>query len=140
MGFDLYGIKPKTGKGEYFRNNVWSWRPLWRFCEVVAGDILTNKDIIGGSYNDGYLITKPKSVLLGDRLQTLLEDEKQFKKYQKQIDKDTGEVSEGFHTIFDKLHGDKPKKMDNPYKGLLTRGNVREFAKFCLESRGFRIY
>ena len=31
MGFDLYG-NSKNKKGEYFRNNVWWWRPLWAFC------------------------------------------------------------------------------------------------------------
>ncbi|QOR55575.1 MAG: hypothetical protein UMS36scaffold28_65 [Phage 59_13] len=30
MGMDVYGVKPKSKQGEYFRNNVWSWRPLWR--------------------------------------------------------------------------------------------------------------
>jgi DnaJ-class molecular chaperone len=29
---DVYGVKPKNEKGEYFRNNVWWWRPLWDYC------------------------------------------------------------------------------------------------------------
>ena len=30
MGFDVYGKDPDpgSGSGEYFRNNVWWWRPL----------------------------------------------------------------------------------------------------------------
>jgi hypothetical protein len=28
MGMDVYGKEPKSDKGEYFRNNVWWWRPL----------------------------------------------------------------------------------------------------------------
>ena len=32
MGMDVYGVKPKNEKGEYFRNNVWWWRPLWDYC------------------------------------------------------------------------------------------------------------
>lgn len=28
MGMDVYGSNPKNEKGEYFRNNVWWWRPL----------------------------------------------------------------------------------------------------------------
>ena len=32
MGMDVYGKKPKSEVGEYFRNNVWWWHPLWDFC------------------------------------------------------------------------------------------------------------
>lgn len=32
MGMDVYGKKPASPKGEYFRNNVWYWHPLWDFC------------------------------------------------------------------------------------------------------------
>lgn len=32
MGMDVYGKKPKNQRGEYFRNNVWYWHPLWDFC------------------------------------------------------------------------------------------------------------
>ena len=28
MGFDLFGTNAVSEKGEYFRNNVWWWRPL----------------------------------------------------------------------------------------------------------------
>jgi len=28
MGMDVTGINPKNDKGEYFRANCWSWRPL----------------------------------------------------------------------------------------------------------------
>ena len=31
MGFDLSGLNPKNETGEYFRNNVWWWRPLAQY-------------------------------------------------------------------------------------------------------------
>jgi hypothetical protein len=38
MGFDVYGLSPKSEKGKYFRNSVWWWKPLARFilenCDV----------------------------------------------------------------------------------------------------------
>ena len=43
--------------GEYFRNNVWFWRPLWDFVCNACDDILTEKDITGGHSNDGHKIT-----------------------------------------------------------------------------------
>jgi len=33
MGMDVYGVAPKNDKGEYFRANCWSWRPL---CVAMA--------------------------------------------------------------------------------------------------------
>lgn len=47
---DVYGKAPKSERGEYFRNNVWWWRPLWQYCETVAPN-LTNK--VDGHSNSG---------------------------------------------------------------------------------------
>ena len=33
MGMDVYGKKPKSDVGEYFRRNVWGWHPLWDYVE-----------------------------------------------------------------------------------------------------------
>ena len=35
MGMDVFGLAPKEEKGEYFRNNVWWWRPLWDFVAQI---------------------------------------------------------------------------------------------------------
>jgi hypothetical protein len=39
MGMDVYGKNPKSEKGEYFRRNVWGWRPLWQYVEDVHPEI-----------------------------------------------------------------------------------------------------
>jgi hypothetical protein len=39
MGMDVYGKDAVSEKGEYFRNNVWYWRPLWNYCIEVAPDL-----------------------------------------------------------------------------------------------------
>ncbi len=36
---DVSGKKPTSKTGEYFRNNVWWWRPLADYCLTVAPDI-----------------------------------------------------------------------------------------------------
>jgi len=51
MGMDVCGKNPDTEEGEYFRNNVWHWHPLWEYCRHVA-PALTEKVIYGHS-NDG---------------------------------------------------------------------------------------
>lgn len=34
MGMDVYGKAAKSEVGEYFRRNVWGWRPLWEYVEL----------------------------------------------------------------------------------------------------------
>jgi hypothetical protein len=50
MGMDVYGNNPISEKGEYFRNNVWWWRPLWDFCEEIAPELVSG---VQGHTNDG---------------------------------------------------------------------------------------
>jgi hypothetical protein len=51
MGMDVFGLKPKTEKGEYFRNNVWWWHPLWTYCCYTCPE-LANK-VESGHDNSG---------------------------------------------------------------------------------------
>jgi hypothetical protein len=39
MGMDVYGKKPDSEEGEYFRNSVWNWRPLAAYVQEVAPEI-----------------------------------------------------------------------------------------------------
>jgi hypothetical protein len=51
MGMDVYGIAPTSERGEYFRNNVWWWRPLWDYCCEV--DSTLEARVPHGHSNDG---------------------------------------------------------------------------------------
>lgn len=53
MGMDVYGKAPSAESGEYFRNNVWSWRPLWAYVCAEFGE-LAGDDPELGHLNDGY--------------------------------------------------------------------------------------
>jgi len=50
MGMDVIGNAPVNETGEYFRNNVWWWRPLWNYCEYVAPELTKS---VSGHTNDG---------------------------------------------------------------------------------------
>ena len=76
MGFDLYGESPKNKKGEYFRNNVWWWRPLWQYVAVECSDIITDKDVQAGGFNDCHLINESKAKQIADRLLSLCKEGK----------------------------------------------------------------
>ena len=108
--------------GHYFRNNVWFWRPLWMFVCKNCSDILSEKNMEMGTYNDGHKISKTKATRIGKRLKKLLRDgtAKDFEKLNNsEFDSDGNkiEVSYPFYT-----------------------DNVEVFAEFCLNSGGFRIY
>lgn len=54
MGMDVFGKNPTTDKGEYFRNNVWWWRPLWQYCCEVGAEVISDEVAEGGCYNSAY--------------------------------------------------------------------------------------
>lgn len=39
MGMDVVGVNPKSEVGQYFRNNVWWWRPLATYCITIAPEV-----------------------------------------------------------------------------------------------------
>ena len=51
MGMDVYGKNPVNETGQYFRRNVWGWRPLWNYVEEVHPEIAELVEY--GYSNDG---------------------------------------------------------------------------------------
>tara|TARA_R110000744_G_scaffold33190_10_gene77454 strand:+ start:298 stop:789 length:492 start_codon:yes stop_codon:yes gene_type:complete len=83
MGFDLYGTKVRDSgakldynnpvEGQYFRANVWFWRPLWNLACEIGEDILTETDIESGQFNDGHHISESKSMALANLFKKMIE-------------------------------------------------------------------
>ena len=122
MGFDLNGVNPISKKGEYFRANVWWWRPLWKFVCVNCDDILNEKDQEKGQWNDWHEIIDKKANKIADRIYDL--DKKgEIKKYEKKYKKEINDLEDG---AFERHY---------PFE----RDFVMEFASFCEESGGFNI-
>jgi hypothetical protein len=63
MGMDVYGVKPKSKKGEYFRNNIWYWRPLSLFIQDSYPEIAAKCKYWDS--NDGYGLSSKDSAILG---------------------------------------------------------------------------
>ena len=108
--------------GDYFRNNVWFWRPLWMFVCKNCSDILSEKNMTMGTYNDGHEISKTKAMRIGKRLKKLLHDGT-AKKYE--LANNAEFDSDG-------------NKIDTSYP--FYTDNVEQFADFCLNSNGFTIH
>jgi len=72
MGMDVYGLKPKNPKGEYFRNNVWWWHPLWDYCCQTCPEITLR--VTNGHDNSGDGLGFASSRKLGLRIQQSIKD------------------------------------------------------------------
>ena len=122
MGFDVIGRKAKSEKGEYFRNNVWFWRPLWQYICLECEDILTIKEAEGGCFNDGVKITKSKALKIAKRLREKLNDGS--------VDLHKAVYDGTVEQVGDKWAKSYPFETDN----------VLKFTEFCEESGGFEIW
>lgn len=87
MGMDVYGKKPSSEKGSYFRANVWYWHPLWGCCEelypTLAGKVKHGHD------NSGDGLNSPDSVALSNLLKRDIESgviQKYIKDYHEYLD------------------------------------------------------
>jgi hypothetical protein len=67
MGMDVYGNAPKTEVGEYFRNNVWGWRPLAEYICIMFDEHTGDEPDLWFS-NDGYGLDADGSLALGNAL------------------------------------------------------------------------
>ena len=58
----------EANPGDYFRANVWFWRPIWNFVCEMCPDILTQDDFEKGHYNDNHLIEEDRAKDIAKRL------------------------------------------------------------------------
>jgi len=153
MGMDVYGKNAKSKAGEYFRNNVWWWRPLWDYCCKVAPDIITPKLAEQGHYNDGAGLSATKAKKLADRLEEELTSgrtadyERARLAHLESLPDQTCEYCKGTGKRQDLevpngCNSCKGTGKVRPYDTWypFTEENVREFSTFLRDSGGFRIY
>lgn len=121
--------------GNYFRNNVWWWRPLWATVAKHCADFITENDIEQGCYNNGHKITKTKARKIAKRLKEKIADntipqeietyETERLKMEKQAEAETDRTKQ---TALELASG---------YPASLE--NVEEFIAFCEKCEGFMI-
>lgn len=127
MGMDVYGKAPKSDKGEYFRNNVWWWRPLWDYVNTVAPSLV---DGVSGHYNDGDGLDGEGAERLSQILMISLSDgtceayEKQYRKELSELPNETCEQCDGTGIRTDnvgKEHGMDVKALSDDLASVLGR-------------------
>jgi hypothetical protein len=148
MGMDVIGLKPTSATGEYFRNNVWWWRPLADYCLEVAPQY----NNIRWHTNDGEGLDAEDSVKLADILQSKIDDGScaKFAADRKEMlelmPDETCDLCNGTGTRNDAvMHGTcnkckgtgKVRPFDTWYPFSVE--NVQEFTKFLRDCGGFEI-
>ena len=108
--------------GVYFRNNCWWWRPLWNYCYKIADDIISEDVWNSGHCNDGAGLNEEDAKQLGERLLESIENGECLK-YQAAYMQHQEDSNDEFATSY-------PFDVDN----------VKQFAKFCIQSGGFEIW
>ncbi len=123
MGFDLDGKS-----GNYFRANIWSWRPIVNLIHKL--NALKENDLIRISSNDGHKISKRKALEISVAIDKFLKihKEKYLNHFGNMTDKEL--TTDKFYTEDDDF--------DKNY--WTDREHLTEFVKFCKESEGFNVY
>lgn len=121
MGFDVFGMHSKSRRGEYFCNDIWSWRRLWDFCCYVAcfGDEVRGV----GHSNSGLVVAGRHHVKLRRSLEYALDNKDEFVMWIK--------ASEKAYLTFD----DGRLVCRHPF----TWENVHKFYGFIRNNDGFKI-
>lgn len=155
MGMDVYGNKPTDPVGEYFRANVWYWRPLWIYVDSINPE-LTSKVEYPHS-NDGSGLNGKDSRALSQLLLKEIESGKteeyikEYYEYLESLPLEDCEYCEqtGYRTW--SQDGIEVQKVCNACNGELKLKSfathypmhidvVKEFQQFLYHCGGFKIW
>jgi hypothetical protein len=135
MGMDIIGLKPANRTGEYFRNTVWYWIPLWGYIANECSDVVTRRDITLGEFNSGHRISRTKATAIGKRLHSLLRTGK-AQAYAKRLRRSSLSRSKAPALVAVRKVARVVGATGRPEFSV---ENVKEFADFCVASGGFEI-
>lgn len=152
MGMDVYGLKPRNKSGEYFRNNVWYWHPLWSYIEETFPKIASK--VQHGHSNDGDGLNAQDSYKLSQLLKKKIKDgsvQAYADKYKQMQDDLRLELESKKLKLKQMSAGSSEKSYEEQARELefdpaywdlnypFDVENVKEFAEFLEFSGGFQI-
>ena len=163
MGMDVHGIDPKDKRGEYFRANVWSWRPIHAIMGIVNtrnGDTLIDAETMDQmANNDGAGLKDQKSCdRLADAVDAFIADSNALREagfVVNRNDHDPEEINisfplvEGDNAVTDggsfvqddelaTMTAEQKAKLRSPYG--TSYSHVRAFVKFLRSCGGFSVH
>ena len=156
MGMDVYGRKPLNESGEYFRANVWYWRPLWDMIDNLYPDIASK--VPNAHFNDGDGLEETDTLVLSNLLKSHIESgfiDSYIQEYTENINslppEDCTYCNQTGYRIWPNDDGSALQKQCNVCNGTLKYSNfasnypmhidvVKEFQFFLENSGGFQIF
>ncbi len=134
MGMDVYGRKPKSDEGKYFRANIWSWRPIHELIEKA--NVLSPEMVADMSYNDGAGPNEEQALLLVASLENMIDgmDDDNTFMLSSEVDGPVAAMIANF-----KEQGIELVSARGPVYAANV-SHVREFIEFCRESGGFEVW
>ena len=149
MGMDVVGKAAVSERGQYFRNNVWWWRPLWDYCQRVSPVCRE----VSGQYNDGDGLDAAGAAQLAKDLFTEINSGRTAEyAAARQIEIDqlplepcdichgTGERNDDI--VQGECNGCRGSGTRKPWAAMypFSLDTVQEFAEFVQDSGGFQIW
>lgn len=133
MGMDVYGRNPKSKDGEYFRANVWSWRPIHELIEKA--NVLPQKMLEDMAFNDGAGPDDEQALLLAAAIENMTEgmDDDNTFILSTEIDGPIAAIISSFQR--------EGIEIISPRGPVYSAdvSHVREFVQFCKQSGGFKV-
>jgi hypothetical protein len=156
MGMDVVGTRPLTPSGEYFRNNVWYWRPLWDYCCSVDSTLFDKVPLAHSNDGDGLdasearkLAFKLQEEIDSGRAEKFVND---YEAHRASLDKiPCIYCDEGGNRSWPTKTGESIKKVCNACNGTrftdswesyypMSLENIQSFTSFLMDCGGFRIW
>ena len=136
MGMDVYGKNPTNEVGQYFRRNVWGWRPLWQYVDDTHPEIAEKVKYPQSNDGDGlnYIQSKKLASLLKEDLAngTALNYIEERNKYLAQLERPQCDLCSGTGIRTDKIGVDNgmPERELSPEMAILT-GRTHGYCNGC---------
>ena len=147
--------------GDYFRSNVWWWRPLADYI-ITYTNCVSEDDEERWGYNDGHKVSEEEAKAIAKQLRHLIKTgharkhENEYEKERKKAEAFNNKIEKQLNALQEKIGTDiapndyskeDKKKWDDLYEKKIwganypfSVNNVAEFAEFCEDSRGFKIW
>ncbi len=136
MGMDVLGRDPSGARGEYFRANVWAWRPIHELIGKLCDDLLDDELHLAMGFNGGdgpeeKAVCAEMARRFEDWLSTFPDDE-----YVLESD---CRVDESGHFVTEKEIAENPSiKHRSAYS--IARRHLQQWIGFLKECGGFSVY
>jgi hypothetical protein len=135
MGMDVYGRKPSSPEGKYFRATIWSWPPIHALIVDLCSDLLDEKLLRKMTFNDG----------AGPRGQkTCTEMARRFEQWMEHhteghgLESDLRVTPEGRFVTDQELAENPDMETLSPY--MVKDDHLKEWIEFLRHCGGFKVW